>query len=514
MLAVIALRVSRGAAVDQCAMRSAGELRFLVPQNIIWRRAPLRAHRPHQCVLGAGVARRQNLYTCPPSWSVPALRAYRTVYDGRMVRSVLVRYRSTVASDGADTVPRAGSDNPWRQPQFRWFYSGQLASMLGSATAPVALAFAVLNASGSTADLSLVLAAHSLPLLLFLLVGGAVADRFSKSLMLTFSNVGAGITQSLAATLLITHNYSLGALLVLEAFNGVFSAFTMPALRGVLPSLVRTTALQRANSALSSARNAAKVLGPTAGGLVVAGVGGGWAVAFDAATFVIAAACTVRLKIPAQPTAVSSNLITDIRQGWREFAGLRWVVAITSTFAVTNCIFAGIWGVLGPGIAHRTVGSAAWGLVLSARGVGMLATSGVMYRIRFGHLLRVGQLAAAGGAVPMITLGLNVGPVWLIAGAFLAGVGSSINSIAWDTSLQEHVRRSALSRVSSYDNLGSTIAVPLGQVAVAPLAAAFGAGPVAVGGGLVYLVVMLSSLGLPEVGNLKHARTPETAAVS
>jgi MFS family permease len=401
-----------------------------------------------------------------------------------------------VAAEPADA-------SPWRRSGFRWFFFGQSVSLFGGAMTSVALAFAVLDASSSLRDLGFALAANSIPMLVFLILGGAVADRASRSAVLVASHLGAALTQGAVAALLISGRYQLGAVIALEALNGTCAAFTSPALRGILPQLVDKAALQRANVARATARNAAKILGPTLAGLLVVTVGGGWAIAIDAASFLVAAACMARLRLPRSvPRSSEASVLADMREGWGEFRSLQWVVIIVAAFAMANVIWVGVWTVVGPSLAVEAIGKAAWGVVQSARAVGLLVMGVAMYRLVVKRLLPLGQLCAALIAVPLIVLGLDLPAGWLIGAALLAGAGSAVAGIAWETSLQEHVRPEALSRVASYDELGSFLGVPLGQLAVVPVTAAFGGHRVAVVGGALYAVVILGALAFPSVRNL------------
>jgi MFS family permease len=319
------------------------------------------------------------------------------------------------------------ANSPWRRSGFRWFFLGQSISLLGGALTPVALSFAVLDASGSGRDLGLILAANTVPLLALLLVGGAVADRFSRGTVLVASHVGAGLTQCAVAALLLSGRYHLGGIIALEVVNGAFAAFTLPALRGIVPQLVDKAALQRANSAQATARNVTRVAGPTIAGILVVGVGGGWAIAVDGASFLIAAVCLARLRLPAgMPHTARRSILADVRSGWGEFRALPWVPVVVGCFAVTNVILVAVWVVLGPVLAQRTIGPAAWGVVISARAVGLLVMSVVMYRLTATHLLRLGQLCAALIAVPFVVLGLGAPAGWLAAAAFIAGMGAAV----------------------------------------------------------------------------------------
>ncbi|AGL19005.1 MFS transporter [Actinoplanes sp. N902-109] len=402
--------------------------------------------------------------------------------------------------------------SPLHRPNFRWFFAGRLVSLLGSSMAPVALAFAILDASHRTADLGIVLAARMIPLLALLLVGGAVADRFPRRTVLLVANLGAGATQATVAVILLTGRYQLLLVVVLEFLNGALDAFTGPALRGVLPELVPQDQLRKANSLLSSTRNATKILGPTAAALIVAGAGSGTAIAFDALTFLLAAAFLTPIRLPGRVRGTSSTLLLDIRTGWHEFRTRQWVWAVVLSSALMNLFQTGTWQVLGPQLTRQTSGATAWGLVLSARGLGLLLMSTLMYRLVFRHLLRAGQLASVLGALPLLALGWHAHAPWLIAAALVAGLGSSLSAISWDTSLQEHVPPDKLSRLSSYDDLLSFAVIPLGQLTVGPLAGRFGGFAVAGCAGALYAVAAVASLLSRQVRDLPHtaARSTET----
>ncbi|MFF2811295.1 MFS transporter [Streptomyces sp. NPDC058000] len=410
-------------------------------------------------------------------------------------------------------VPRPGPPArnpapPLSHPGFRWFLAGQAVSLLGSAMAPVALAFAVLDGSGGRpGDLGIVLAARMLPLLTFLLVGGATADRFRRRTVLVAANLGSAAAQGAVAGLLLTGHYALPSVAGLEVLGGVCAAFTSPALRGLVPELVGTAALRPANALLSTVRNAAKVLGPSLSGLLVVAVGSGPAITCDAVSYAVAAGCLARLPGGAGGHArVPVALWSGIRDGWREFRRVRWAGPATLSFFVINLVQTGTWQILGPALTERTAGRAAWGLVLSARGIGLLVSGAVLYRLAVGRLLALGQAASALGAVPLLVLGARWDAPWLIAGGFAAGLGVCVTGIAWDTSLQEHVPARALSRVAASSELLSYAAIPVGQLCVGPLARAYGGFRVVAVAGVVSAVAAVLPLASGAVRGLRHAR--------
>jgi MFS family permease len=384
--------------------------------------------------------------------------------------------------------------------------------------APVALAFAVLNASGRAGDLGIVLAARMVPLLAFLLIGGATADRISRRTVLIAANLGSGLTQGMVAALLLSGHYSLVAVAVLEFLNGLLAAFTTPALRGLVPVVAKSD-LQRANSLLASVANGAKVFGPSISGLLVAVAGGGPAIACDALSYLIAAACLARLP-PVVGAATStgagrSSTLRDLREGWAVFRGTPWVWPVTLSFCVMNLVQTGTWQILGPQLTKQLSGETMWGLVLSARGVGMLLMSTVMYRLTVRYLARLGQLASVLGALPLLAIGTRLGTPLLVTAAFTAGLGSAMAATSWDTSLQEHIPDQFLSRVAAYDDLLSYIAIPIGQLSVGPLAHRFGGFHLATAAALCYISVALVPLASPALRRLPHTsvdhRTPPEA---
>jgi MFS family permease len=402
----------------------------------------------------------------------------------------------------------AGVSSPLKRPAFLWFFTGQAVSLLGSSMAPVALAFAVLDASNSTTQLGVVLVARMVPLLVFLLIGGVTADRFSRRTVLVVSNTGSALTQGAVAVILLTGHYSLAAVSVLELLNGVLSAFTQPALRGVVPELVEKSQMQQANSVLGTMRNATKVFGPSVSGLLVVTLGSGPAIACDAASFLVAAVCMARLPLSGHVAARrKTNVLKDIHEGWTQFRGTPWLWAVTVAFCFVNMVQTGSWQILGPDLTKQLSGAQTWGFVLSARGVGLLLMGVLMYRLVARRLLRFGLLAGVVGALPLIALGLQLNAPWLITAAFVGGLGSSALGVSWETSLQEHVPTQTLSRVASFDNLLSYIAIPVGQLLVGPLSAVFGGFRLALFAGLFYVVAALAPLASSAVRQLPHSVT-------
>ena len=122
--------------------------------------------------------------------------------------------------------------------RFAWYFTARSVSTAGSVMVPVALAFAVLHIDSSAGALAQVLGVRTLTMVVFLLVGGVVADRFSRIVVLQVSHVLTCVTQALAAYLIISGDATLTQLTVIEGVNGAVSAFTMPAMMGIVPLVV------------------------------------------------------------------------------------------------------------------------------------------------------------------------------------------------------------------------------------------------------------------------------------
>lgn len=362
---------------------------------------------------------------------------------------------------------------PLASPAFRWLLTGRTVNLLGSAIAPIALAFAVLDLTGSTTDLGLVVAARSLMNVLLLLYGGVLADRIPRRLLLAGSAAGAAVTQAAVAALVLSGQGQIWSLALLSAVNGAVSGVGMPAALAVLPQTLPAAHLPTGIALARLAGNSTNVLGLAVGGALVAGVGPGWGIATDAATFAVAAACFSRL--PSVTVASGrGSVLTDLREGWTEFASRTWVWVVVAQFLVVNAALAGAEGVLGPVVADRTIGRSAYGLVLAASAVGLVVGALVALRYRPHKVLRFGVAVILALALPSLGLALSPTVLVLVATFFLAGVASDLFGVAWDVSLQQNIAPDRLARVYSYDALGSFLAIPLGQVVVGPLSAVSG----------------------------------------
>ncbi|MBI4943759.1 MAG: MFS transporter [Actinobacteria bacterium] len=394
-----------------------------------------------------------------------------------------------------------------QERNFRLYFLSRLINGAGSTMGGIALAFAVLEVSRSPTALGIVLAAHSIPEVAFLLAGGVIADRFGRKRVIQLCNVTAGVTQLAIAAVVVSGTAELWQLVVLSALNGVVAAISFPALAGIMPQLVPPEQLQPANVLMSMQRGVVSVLGPTVGGVLVVAAGPGWAVAVDGVTYLLAAATLVLVRIPPPPPkAERTSMVADLRQGWRYFSGTTWLWVVVLAFGVLNALHSGAIQTLGPALATvGDLGASGWGLALSAEAVGLLCFTVVMLRVRLERPLLWGMVGCALFGGPMLALGLTTHLVPVMVVFFVAGAGAELFGLAWNLAVQEHVPEDMLSRVYSYDALGSFVAIPIGQLAAGPVALVVGTQRTILVAGAVYVVICLAVLGSRSVRDLQRA---------
>jgi len=280
----------------------------------------------------------------------------------------------------------------------------------------------------------------------------------------------------------------------------------MPAMSSNVPQLTARSQLQQANALLSFSRAGLTIVGPTVAALLVVGVGSGWALAVDACTWLVAALCMARVRLPARADTVRDpGMIRELREGWSVLTGHTWLWVVVVGFGVMNAIHAGAWFTLGPALARDTVGAGGWGLILSAESVGLLLATVVLLRVQIRRPLLSGMLGMTMFAAALLTLGLEPRVAPMLVAAFLSGVGQEVFGMGWSLAMQENIDEAVLSRAYSYDALGSFVAMPVGQVIYGPLGEWFGYRDVLVVSGVVYLVVVALVLSSRSVRTLPRA---------
>lgn len=321
-------------------------------------------------------------------------------------------------------------------------------------------------------------------------------------MILQGTEVAATLTQAMIAANVLFGFASVPVLLVLSLANGAVAALSLPAAASITPQTVPADLLTQANALVRMLSNVGRITGAALGGILVAGIGSGWAIAVNSVFFLFAAASYGRVKLTRSPRAEKTHPLKDLAEGWHEFVSRTWVWVVVVQFMVVNAIAFGMVMVLGPIIADATFGRAGWGFVLAAETGGAFVGGILAARWQPRRALVIGVAAILLDVVPMVTLAEYPRVLPLLTTMFAAGLAIEQFGVAWDVSLQENIPPDKLARVYSYDMLGSFIAMPVGEVASGPLAEHFGRETTLLAGAAVVAVTTGLTLGNREVRGL------------
>ncbi|WP_406246179.1 MFS transporter [Microbacterium sp. M] len=394
---------------------------------------------------------------------------------------------------------------------FRWFFIARAITMTTGSMSSIALAFAVLEIDNDARSLSYVLAAFTVSNIVFILFGGVVADRMPRALVIQTCYVIDILSVGAMATLLFTGTATVPLLVMLSIVTGASTAFVMPAMQGIIPQLTTPEHLQQANAMLSFVRSTVTIGGPIIAGILVTAVGPAWAMVVQVVGWLVAIPVLALVKLPPPASNGGSTLFHDLRLGWNEFWSRTWLWTIVLAFMVMNAIHVGAWSVAGPYIAKNDerLGIAGWGWVLSAEGVGILLMTLVLMWVPLKRPLRLGMIGMAMFAIPLTMLGVHPAVVLLAIAAFLAGVGHEVFSTGWNVAMMENIPVDRLSRVSSYDMLGSFVVMPIGTLIYGWLITHADVSTVLIASGVLYAVIALATLVVPSVWRMGRVAVPE-----
>jgi MFS family permease len=392
-----------------------------------------------------------------------------------------------------------------RDRRFALLLFARTMSLLGGAFAPVALAFGVLRLPGATAStLSIVLAAESVPLVAFMLFAGVLADRFRRNRVIMAGEIMNALAFAALALMLFHGSPPVYLLVIAAAVSGLGFAVLWPAVTGIIPQVAPPDRLQAANALIGFGGNTARVIGFVAGGATVVLLGGAWALVVSALMFASAAVAIGGLRGLDRPTPESHSVIKDLREGWREFASRQWLWVVVLQFSVLVMAFQAAHGVLGPVVAQEELGGAGpWSAILAGDAIGMLIGVFFAMRVRPKRPILVCVVLTIPASLPYLLLGVGA-PLWtVVAGAVAQGICFDVFGALWQTTLQREVPGEALSRVSSYDALGSLMFGPIGLLLAGPASVAFGARPALVGCAVIMTATALVALAAPGVWRLR-----------
>lgn len=395
-----------------------------------------------------------------------------------------------------------------RRRPFALLWSGQSLSLFGDRIFQIALSWWVLEKTGFAAAMATIFTISIVPMLVFLLVGGALVDRFPRIRLMIISDVVRGLLVAVMALLAARNTLMIEHVYVISLVSGFVEAFFQPAYRAALPEVTPEADLTSANSLTSLSGQFAGILGPAIGAFVVALGGTPLAFATNALSFLISALCLLPLlkgsRAP-QQTEAAHGLLGDVRVGLKAVAASPWLWVTIAVAGVSNIAYAGPMEVLLPFRieAHPEGSVAVLGWFYSASSLGAVLAAiwvGRLPRLRRRGWTMYGAWMLT--SLMVIVIGLPVPVVGLLLAGFIIGAGGSVLGLAWSNTLQERVPAHLLGRVSSVDYLGSYILLPLGYAIGGWGAEKLGAPLVFVIGGVVQTLLIALGLFHKEVRSL------------
>lgn len=392
------------------------------------------------------------------------------------------------------------------QRSFALLWSGQTLSRLGDSLYNIALAWWVLEKTGSAAAMGVVLIFSMVPTLLFLLVGGVVVDRLPRLRLMLASDLLCGLVVGLIALLAFQQWLALWHVFVMSAIFGFAQAFFYPAYRAVIPDIVPAESLPGANSLRTISLQVAQIIGPGIAAAIVALGGTALAFALDGVSFVISAACLLAIPhVPLQgrsDTAKPSSVLQDLRAGFSAVLQSPWLwvtiaIACFSTIFVSGPLEAAL-----PLLVKQDFGEnvSIFALLTSLSAIGSIIAAlvlGHFKRLRWRGWLTYGAWLVA--SLMLLAMGLPISVVGVGVAIFVQGAMFSMLGLAWINTLQEFVPSDLQGRVASIDEWGSAALVPVG-LALAGIAADWmGAAPVFVWGGVISAAIIALGLLHPAI---------------
>lgn len=403
---------------------------------------------------------------------------------------------------------------PLRERNFRLLLSARTISYLGTYLAPIAVAFAVLDLTGSATDTGIAFACWTLAQVSTLLVGGVVADRFPRQLVMVGSDIANVGVRTTMGVLLVTGEARVWHLYVLQALGGAATAFYSPASSGLVPELVPADELQQANALMSIGRYVAFPLGAAVGGAIVATIGSGTALLVDAGTYATSALLLTAIDLPERARrAATSNFVAELRDGWTAFTETTWVWVLTVWVACYFLITYAPVFVLGPYIAKHSLGGAgAWGTIVAAEGVGALAGGLIALRLRPSRPWTTVCTFFTITAAQSLLLAAHAPVAAIAAAAFVSGFGFSFGSVIYESGVQRAVAPEKLSRVSAYSWMCSMAFLPAGYALAGPIGTAVGIGAYLVAGAVWIVVTTVLVLAVPSVRDFRLRADEDVSA--
>lgn len=388
---------------------------------------------------------------------------------------------------------------------FALLWSGQTISCLGDSLYTIALAWWILQKTGSAAAMSGVLICLTIPLVLFLLLGGAAGDRLPRVRLMLISDLLRAVVVGLLAFLALQQRLELWHIYVISAFFGMVQAFFYPTYIALVPDLVPARLLSSANSLRSVSVRGAQLIGPAIGaGIIVLG-GTALAFALDGVSFVISAACLIALpqvSVQHHPATRDVGMFHDIRKGINTVLSSPWLWISLAISTLSTIFLDGPLETALPLLVKQRFGAQVglYALFTTLSALGSICVAfwlGHFKRLRRRGLLTYGAWLVASLMISVVGLHLSV--VAMSLAIFILGAAMTTVGLAWMSTLQEFVPAHLLGRVASIDLLASSSLIPIGYGLVGLAADRLGTSLVFILGGAISASLILLGLLHPSI---------------
>lgn len=367
-----------------------------------------------------------------------------------------------------------------RSRDYRLFFGGQMISLIGTWMTSVATSWLVYRLTGSAWLLGLVAFAGQLPSFLFGPLGGLAVDRCDKRKLIIAMQTLAMLQSFTLALLTLTGRITVTGLLLLNALDGVINAFDMPARQAFLVDIIeRKEDLGNAIALNSSMVNAARLIGPSIGGLVIAAAGEGWCFFIDGASFLAVIATMAAMRVAPKPprAAHAGGALAELGEGWdyvRRFRPVRSIILLLALVSLVGVPYA----VLVPIFAGKVLGGGphTFGYLMTAAGCGALAAAIWLASRR--SVIGLGRAIPAGTAVfgaSLAAFSFTRSTPAAMAALAAAGAGFMIQVAASNTIVQTIVDDDKRGRVMSFFMMAFFGPSPFGSLLAGRLADAIGA---------------------------------------
>ena len=363
------------------------------------------------------------------------------------------------------------------QPYAKRFFIARFITNYGNGMSPIALAFGILALpNGSANILGLVLGITTAMFIIMAPFGGVIADKYGRARMVGVTDMAAGAILFVQVAYFATGHVPIAVLLIVNGCYGLLWGIFWPAFTGVMPAIVPKEGLQKANAINSLMANGGLILGAASAGFLIDTYGAAITLGIDAATFLISGTMVFTLRHLTPIIKDSKNsMIDDLVHGWKVFTSFRWIVIIVMSFSFILMCWAAAENVLGPLVAlEHFNGAKSWSFVITAESAGLIVGALIAIKLKFKYPIRFLQISSFTVTFYILSLGKPQSLLVIAFCAFLFGITLDLWSTLWYTALHRKVPQEALSRVSSFDALGSVMFKPIGLAIAAPLSTLMG----------------------------------------